>query len=204
MTKRSHYQHVKSKRRRDLSRSRERGSVLEEFVMVAPVMLLIAGSALRFYQELQAQEVGITYAREVATLAYNQCVDITRFAVQQVGSTTQDTVTVDVAGTKKDITACLKRVVSKFNTGWEKAKPVAGSSSITITVAVVRCNINQVMPTDCNQPTPLQEGSGQLPKYTLSQFRNRLVVARISFDTIPIATFIPSISSRNVTYDATV
>lgn len=186
------------------STSRERGSVLAEFVMVAPVMLLIAGSALRFYQELQAQEIGLTYAREVATLAYNKCVDMTRFSVSQVGATTADTVTVNKSATESAITACLDGVKANFEAGWSFTKPIAGSSSVTITLAVRRCNITEVVPTTCDSPSTITVGSGQLPETTLTLFRNRLVVARISFDSAPLATFIPSISSRSVTYDATV
>lgn len=198
--------HGQRKKARSHATSRERGSVLTEFVMVAPMMLLIAGSALRFYQELQAKEIGITYAREAATLAYNKCVDITRFKVIQTGTTTQDTLSIDQTETENAIKSCLTEVQTKFNAAWSFAKPIAGADTITITLAVRRCKITEVLPATC-PPADVRElkiGSGGLLETQPSAFRNRLVVARISFDTAPLATFIPTITSRSIDYDAIV
>ncbi len=210
--------HKASKGRRVSLRSRlqrdERGSVLTEFVMVAPVMLLIAGSALRFYQELQAQEIGITFAREVATLAYNRCIDKTHTTVQVNSTTNQEEVRGEAGETLVQIGTCINdEVLGIFNESWETAKPTsAGTEPLTITVEAYRCDIEQISPTTCNKKgkvTCTSSPSGCTTALddktaTLSALRNRKVIARIEFTMSPLATFIPSIESRKVTYEATV
>ena len=185
--------------------SRERGTVLTEFVMVAPVMLLIAGSALRFYQELQAQEVGVTLAREIATMAYNQCVDKTLFTVTRQGTTTQDVVSVDKVNTEAEITKCLTTVQSTFSDAWNNgARPITGSMTVEIRIEVHRCNITEILPTDCSTKSIVTVGSLTGSPPVLTTFRNRLTYAKIRFEVTPITSFIPSIASRSVTYEATV
>ncbi|MEY4701206.1 MAG: hypothetical protein RL326_1393 [Pseudomonadota bacterium] len=195
----------------------ERGSVLTEFVMVAPVMLLIAGSALRFYQELQAKEIGITFAREVATLAYNRCIDKTSTTVI-VNAAGNEQVTGNPDETLKQIEACINgQVLPNFIQSWESAKPIAsGASTIKITVEAYRCDIEQISPTTCNMEGKVicerQSGDAITPcgknitnaSGNLSALRNRKIIAKIEFTMTPLAIFVPSISSTQVTYEATV
>jgi hypothetical protein len=195
----------------------ERGSVLTEFVLVAPVMLLIAGSALRFYQELQAKEIGITFVREVATLAYNRCIDKTSTSVRINPSTNQEQVTGNPTETLNQIGECInEQVLPNFIKSWDSAKPIAsGSAPITITVEAYRCDIENINPTTtkcvnigkviCTSP-----GSGcepPVPNDTtaeLSPLRNRKIIAKVEFTMTPLAIFIPSVSSKKITYEATV
>lgn len=195
-------------------RHRERGSVLTEFMMVAPVMLLIAGSALRFYQELQVQEIGITFVREVATLTYSRCLDRTVTTIERLGDSDQDQLVGDEAKTLKAISDCIEDdIIPQFVTSWKSASPIAYKDSFTITVEAYRCDIAQISSTTCakigkascastagcDNPT---ENASQAKLFNSA--RNRLVTARIKFTIAPLSSFIPSVTSRTVTYDATV
>lgn len=200
-----------SARKRD-----ERGSVLTEFTMVAPIMILIAGSALRFYQELQAQEIAITFAREVATLAYNRCLDRTSSTVVRDPLSGQETITGDEDQTLNGIGACLQdEVLNSFVQTWSIAKPIAGSNTVTVTVEAYRCDIGAISAITCAKKGKIscvQSLGGaatctkdlNATKNDLTAFRNRMVFAKIQFVMAPLATFIPSIASRTVTYDASV
>jgi hypothetical protein len=180
--------------------------------MVAPVMLLIAGSALRFYQELQAKEIAITFAREVATMAYNRCLDKTETTVAR-DAAGQETVTGDEDKTLIAIETCLQReVIDTFVNRWSEAKPLAGSDTVTITVEAYRCDIAAITPGTCAKKGKVSCSSGaatctktaSATKDDLTAFRNRLVFTKITFDVTPLATFIPTIATRSETYDATV
>ena len=182
----------------------EQGSVLTEFVLVAPVMLLIAGSALRFYQELQAQEIGITFSREIATLAYNRCVDKTITKLQRNGATNQDSLVIDTDETKKQITECLAQVAAQFLASWSQTNPLAATTTPEITLEVHRCSLTELVPTTCNSPTIIKVGTAPSGAPTLTLFRNRLTFARIDFTMTPRSTFIAAIQPRPVFYEATV
>ena len=192
----------------------QRGSVLTEFIMVAPVMLLIAGSALRFYQELQAQEVGITFVREVATLTYSQCLDRTVTKIERVGNTDQDQLVGDETKTLAAISDCLKdEIIPNFMRGWDSASPIAYKGDFAITVEAYRCDITEISSNQCAKIGKVSCSSSagcDKPNTDASQVklhesaRNRLVTARITFTIAPLSSFIPSITPRTVTYDATV
>lgn len=204
------------------STRRERGAVFVEFVMVAPVMLLIAGSALRFYQELQAQEIGITFAREIATLAYNRCIDRTITKVVQIGATQQDTLSGDEQPTLDLLQQCLQsEIIPQFMASWPSAMPIAATSTLTITVDGYRCDITSIGSTGCAKigrascscsattctasTTPCFTATDAPDPGGLSgSARNRLVTAKIEFVMAPLATFIPALGSRTVSYAATV
>jgi hypothetical protein len=186
--------------------------------MVAPVMLLIAGSALRFYQELQAQEIGMVFVREIATLAYNRCIDKTHTTVQVNSTTNQEEVKGKALETLDQIGTCINdEVLGTFIKSWDSAKPTStGTDPLTITVEAYRCDIEEISPTTCvmeGKVTCTRESEGAKKPCepaikpatgNLSALRNRKVVARIEFTMSPLATFIPSIESRKVTYEATV
>jgi hypothetical protein len=191
----------------------ERGSVLAEFVMVAPVMLLLAGSALRFYQELQAQQIGLTLAREVASLAYSRCIDKTHTTIGQ-DSNGQEQVTGDAQETLNQIGVCVnEEVIDQFKTNWDSVKPsAAGPGAVNINVKAYRCNIEQISSTSCaqkgevicNSSSDTCQTNTDASFPTLTALRNRMIVATIKFDMAPLALFIPSISPRTVTYEATI
>lgn len=199
------------------SKSSERGSVLAEFVMVAPVMLLIAGSALRFYQELQAQQIGLTFAREVATLAYSRCIDKTHTTIG-LDSSGQEQVTGDPTKTLNQIGECVRgEVIEEFSKNWDNVKPVAADSTgVIITVKAYRCDIDKLSTTTCDNKGEVlctssagSTASCGEPRPNASQpiltaARNRLVVATIQFSIAPLVPFIPSIKPRSITYEATI
>jgi hypothetical protein len=167
-------------------------------------MLLIAGSALRFYQELQAQEIGITFSREIATLAYNRCVDKTITKLQRNGATNEDILVIDRDATTKQITECLQQVEAQFLASWSQTKPLATTVTPDITLEVHRCSLTELVPTTCNSPTIIKVGQAPSGAPTLTLFRNRLTFARIDFTMAPLSTFITAIQPRPVFYEATV
>jgi len=185
--------------------------------MVIPVMLLIAGSALRFYQELQAHQIGMTLAREVATLAYNRCVDKTLTTIVRDSATNREELTGDGAGTLQMVSVCLvEEVLPVFLKNWQSAKPIAGVGDVTITLEAYRCDIDEIISQSCdkkakvscsqksNEPTANCVPTDNAIRPNLTSLRNRLVVAKVEFTIAPLNSFIPSIEARVVTYEALV
>lgn len=202
----------------DVPRSlREQGSIPSELIMVIPVMLLIAGSALRFYQELQAHQIGMTLAREAATLAYYQCVDKTATTIVRDNATKQEELAGDGAKTLEMISNCLsEEILPVFLKNWQSAKPIAGVGSVTITLEAYRCDVDEIISQRCDKKAKVacsqksnESTANCMPtdnaiRPNLTSLRNRLVVAKVEFTISPLNSFIPSIDARAVTYEATV
>ena len=185
-----------------------RGSAFIEFVVVAPLILFIAGYAFRFAQQLQAQQIGLVFARELATAAFLQCADYTI----QVNDLCVDTTT-----TTSAIQNCLNQVQISFTNSWNTARPPTYvANSLAIRMAVYRYNLasfNIAPPSQCATPsgtvstiTPSGGAPPPTPPPTTSICsQNRIARAVISFQIQPSGSFLPGISTNtiNITHEIT-
>lgn len=201
---------------------RMRGSAFIEFVVVAPLILFIAGYTLRFAQQLQAQQIGLVVAREIATAAFLQCADYTIQAVPQpnnCGSTGSD-LCINQTATEAAIQNCLTNVGASFTGNWNSVKPPTASDRLNINLAVYRYNIASftvIPPAQCGaaaassvttiQPSGATAGFvqiGQRPNNTDSPSlqsicsQNRMAKAAISFEIQPSGSFLPGISNTPI------
>lgn len=202
---------------------RMRGSAFIEFVVVAPLILFIAGYTVRFAQQLQAQQIGLVVAREIATAAFLQCADYTIQLVPQPNNcgTTGSDLCIDQAATTTAIQNCLTNARNSFTGNWNSVKPPTASGALTINLAVYRYNIASftvIPPAQCGaaaassvttiQSTGATAGFVQIgqkinnadsPSLQSICSQNRMAKAAISFDIQPSGSFLPGISNTPIT-----
>ena len=118
----------------------EHGSGLIEFIFVAPIILLLAGSTLEVARFLRFRQIAGVLSQEAANRAYSQCADITSVSVDVNGVLTVNTTT-----TTTNISACLTTVKAAIDTAATTAGLQAGSA---LTISVYRHNLGTVAPTD--------------------------------------------------------
>ena len=116
----------------------EHGSGLIEFIFVAPIILLLAGSTLEVARFLRFRQIAGVLSQEAANRAYSQCADIT--SVSAAGTS----LTVNTTTTTTNISACLTTV----KTGIDAAADAAGLAGSALTISVYRHNLGTVAPTD--------------------------------------------------------
>ena len=121
----------------------EHGSGLIEFIFVAPIILLLAGSTLEVARFLRFRQIAGVLSQEAANRAYSQCADIT--SVSAAGTS----LTVNTTTTTTNISACLTTV----KTGIDAAADAAGLAGSALTISVYRHNLGTVAPTDPTAPT---------------------------------------------------
>lgn len=114
----------------------EHGSGLIEFIFVAPIILLLAGSTLEVARFLRFRQIAGVLSQEAANRAYSQCADIT--SVSAVGTS----FTVDEDKTRDNITACLTTI----KTAIDAAATTAGLTGSALTISVYRHNLGTVAP----------------------------------------------------------
>jgi hypothetical protein len=201
----------------------QRGSVLAEFVLVAPFILALAGYGLRFTQELQAQQLALGLSRELATDLFSKCVDIT---IQQVPAPTCGTaLCVDVTSTQNAIQACINTIAQRYSAAWTMIAP-ASAANLDLTAEVYRynlgsfdintqagCNQNVTLfrtrvnssgvVTPTNPPPSGSSGIGSIPYADVCQ-RNRVARANLQFTITPLTSFLPGLPSadRTIIYEA--
>lgn len=117
----------------------EHGSGLIEFIFVAPIILLLAGSTLEVARFLRFRQIAGVLSQEAANRAYSQCADIT--SVSAAGTS----FTVDEDKTKNNIGACLAIIKAAIDTAATTAGLQAGSA---LTISVYRHNLGTVAPTN--------------------------------------------------------
>ena len=116
----------------------EHGSGLIEFIFVAPIILLLAGSTLEVARFLRFRQIAGVLSQEAANRAYSQCADIT--SVSAAGTS----LTVNTTTTTTNISACLTTV----KTGIDAAADAAGLAGSALTISVYRHNLGTVAPTN--------------------------------------------------------
>jgi Flp pilus assembly protein TadG len=104
---------------------RQRGSGYLEFLIVAPILLLVAGSTIELARFIKLRQIADVISKEAALEAYRQC-DITNI---DAGGNSSSDPTVNTTTTTNETQACLDDVASKFqatiaSTGVENARVV--------------------------------------------------------------------------------
>jgi hypothetical protein len=179
-------------------RGRQRGSVLIELALVAPIILIVAGWAVRVTQILQAQQVAIVLSREIATEAFRFCVDrsIQRTEVDASGN---EGIVVDTNATGPIIQQCLQAARTRFINRWNLLAPVGTIGDPTLDLVAYRYNFASFTTDagDCNQTVtriPHDGGIGGTgpndPPVSVLCQRNRMVRVELAFELQPIFAFL--------------
>ena len=137
----------------------EHGSGLIEFIFVAPIILLLAGSTLEVARFLRFRQIAGVLSQEAANRAYSQCADIT--SVSAAGTS----LTVNTTTTTTNISACLTTV----KTGIDAAATAAGLAGSALTLSVYRHNLGTVAPAfNCSTPNTISISVGTVSKFTIA------------------------------------
>jgi hypothetical protein len=176
----------------------QRGSVLIELALVAPIILLVAGWAVRVTQILQAQQVATVLSREIATEAFRFCIDRS-IQTTQVDANGNEAVVIDTFATGPIIQQCIRAAHTRFITRWNQLAPIGAVGAPTLDVVAYRYNFPSFTTDagDCNQPItriPHDGGIGGTapndpPLAVLCQ-RNRMIRVELAFDLQPIFAFL--------------
>lgn len=115
----------------------EHGSGLIEFIFVAPIILLLAGSTLEVARYMRFRQIALVLSQEAANRAYSQCADITSVSVASNG-----VLTVDEPTTIANIKTCLTNI----HTAIETAATTAGIVGSKLNLSVYRHNLKTLAP----------------------------------------------------------
>ena len=138
----------------------EHGSGLIEFLFVAPIILLLAGSTLEVARFLRFRQIAGVLSQEAANRAYSQCADIT--SVSAVGNS----LTVNIGTTTTNIGDCLTIIKTAIDTAAIAAGLQAGSA---LTISVYRHNLSAVAPAfNCSTPNTISISVGTVSKFTIA------------------------------------
>ncbi len=122
----------------------EHGSGLIEFIFVAPIILLLAGSTLEVARFLRFRQIAGVLSQEAANRAYSQCADITSVsAVNGVLTVNISSTDPTKTQTEINISACLTKIKAAIETAADAAGLQAGRA---LTLSVYRHNLRTVAP----------------------------------------------------------
>jgi hypothetical protein len=93
---------------------RQKGQILIEFILIAPVLLAIAGGAIEIARFLRFNQVASVFSQEAAMTAYRRCSD--SFVFQATGS-------FDETKTKAQINECLEELQTALQQRLSDAYP---------------------------------------------------------------------------------
>ncbi len=124
----------------------EHGSGLIEFIFVAPIILLLAGSTLEVARFLRFRQIAGVLSQEAANRAYSQCADITSVSVNP----TTSKILVDEPTTIANIQTCLTNIKKEIDIA---AKAAGLQEGRALTISVYRHNLGTVAPElNCSSP----------------------------------------------------
>ena len=118
---------------------RERGSSYIEFLLVAPIFLLIAASTIEIARFLRFRQLAGVFSKEAALEAYRKC-DITN--ITTTGGNSDPSV--DWPSTSRDISSCLQTLETQMNAGLTAAG--FPSSRAKVILSMYRWNYSQLVP----------------------------------------------------------
>jgi Flp pilus assembly protein TadG len=177
--------------------AKQHGSVMVEFVLVVPLLLVILGYSLRLTQILQANQIAMVMSREAATEAFKLCTDLT---VQMRSCSSSSSACVNPQMTKTVTENCLQNVKKKYEDLWPVTRPSANPSNraATIDIEVYRYDITNLVNQNTCQPDETKVSrfttiTAQSPAgITASSLclRNRVSRAKISFIIKPTSAFL--------------
>lgn len=179
-------------------RANQRGSVIIEFILIAPLMLFLMGYCLRLSQLLQANNIAMMVSREAATEAFRRCTDVTILAL--------GTTTVNIEQTTVATNNCINRIKTNAMSRWDAMRPVGNPGTVEIEVEVYRFGLSQYTSSlncsgqiDSENKTRISTAtdqsrlpdpfSGPGPLASLCR-RNRAARAQISFPLNPMSAFL--------------
>lgn len=128
---------------------RQRGASFLEFLMVAPVLLLICGSTVELANFIRFRQIADVVSKEAAMRAYRDC-DITRVNQINGTSTGSNGPTVDKVSTQDAILECLTDVRNNINTALS-GTTIQG----TVILSVYRFQPGELVPFRAGDANPL-------------------------------------------------
>jgi len=130
-------------------RRQQRGASFLEFIMVAPVMLLVAGATVELSRFIRFRQVADVLSKEAAMRAYRQC-DITKVKFESSSPSVSKAPTVDEDQSATDIQNCLNTTSNNIQNTLAQAG-ITGS----VILSMYRFEFNQLVPTPaCTGQTP--------------------------------------------------
>lgn len=126
--------------------ARQFGSAYLEFLFVAPIILLLAGSTIEFARFMRFRLLADSVSKEVALEAYRNC-DITKLSFSGTGA-----LQVNQLSTTPAIQTCIRTVATLANDGLQRAIP--GGNSV-ILLSMFRFDYaNPVPSASCSSTNP--------------------------------------------------
>jgi len=121
----------------------ERGASYIEFLIVAPILLLICGASVEFSRLIRHRQVADVISKEAAMQAYRQC---DKTVVKQGQNGADPTVNIDE--TRAEVIACLNRI-KQTSEGIFRTLGIQGSVSLSLyrfdaanLVPTANCSLN--------------------------------------------------------------
>ncbi len=178
-----------------------RGSVVIEFILVCPILLVLIGYSLRLTQLLQAHQIAMAISREAATEGFRQCIDL---SLQSNSCPSTSQICMDMSSMQTATSSCLQRLKTKYTAQWLSLQPVGTvDSSFSIDLEVYRYDMNSVMlAANCSaEPSKNRKSristNEAIPELftTLNGLtslcqRNRVARAHVRFELAPTAVFL--------------
>jgi len=126
--------------------ARQFGSAYLEFLFVAPIILLLAGSTIEFSRFMRFRLLADSVSKEVALEAYRNC-DTTKLSFSGTGA-----LQVDQLSTTTAIRTCITTVATLANAGLQQAIP--GGNSV-ILLSMFRFDYTNPIPSaNCSSTDP--------------------------------------------------
>ncbi len=110
---------------------RQKGQILIEFILIAPVLLAIAGGAIEIARFLRFNQVASVFSQETALTAYRRCSDF--FVFTNAGG-------FDSPATQAAIRTCLNQIHETIQNRLDAAYPstVANNPKFSLALSVYR------------------------------------------------------------------
>lgn len=171
----------------------QRGALLIEFLLVAPLLLFIIGYTIRLSLVLQAQQIAMTLSREVATSIFRSCADLT---IQEPQSA-DGALRVDTARSAAVTAACLNNVRDETLERWEILRPIGAPVSkeqVQLNLTVYRNNFESLSADGCGDTTKITHSGIQKSSdddvADIMCDRNRVVRVQLQFELTPFFDFL--------------
>jgi hypothetical protein len=179
----------------------ERGALLVEFILVVPLLLFVIGYTIRLTLVLQAQQIAMTLSREVATIIFRTCADLTIQEPQ-----TEDTrLRVDTVRSAAVTAACLTKVRNETLEQWRILRPIGApesSDQIRLNLTVYRNNFESLSADACGTTTKITHSGAQATSDSdvddIMCDRNRVVRVQLQFELTPIFDFLSLIPGPGI------
>jgi Flp pilus assembly protein TadG len=132
----------------------QRGSSYIEFLIVAPILLLVAGSTIELARFVRFRQIADVISKEAALEAYRVC-DITDIDAQTLINAAPR---VNTGTSTTNIQNCLNNVANKY----QATVAATGIANATVILSIYRYDFGNLVPQDAPACSPLNSGFTQI------------------------------------------